>query len=59
MNMEKEQRFELEIKSLSEDLYSVEELEERLELAATGIANALVTPQELCGANACAGDIGW
>ncbi len=57
--LEKTQRPELEIESLSEDLYSVEELEERLELAASGIANALVSPQDLCGANACAGDVGW
>lgn len=56
---EKEQLHEQEIASLNEDLYSVEELEERLELAATAIANALVVPFDLCGANACGGDVGW
>ncbi|QBD77703.1 hypothetical protein EPA93_17575 [Ktedonosporobacter rubrisoli] len=54
-----QQQTEVEMLALSDDFFSVEELEERLELATTAIANSIVRPNETCGANACAGDLGW
>ncbi len=56
---EKEQpsRQHVEMQALSEDLYSVEELEERLDLAAN-IVDALCVANA-CGANGCAGNLNW
>ncbi len=45
---------EVEIQALSEDFYSVEELEERLELA-TGLVDTLCIGNG-CAANGCAGN---
>ena len=55
---EQQKQQEVEVQALSEDLYSVEELEERLELA-TALVDTLCIGNA-CGVNGCAGNNnGW
>lgn len=56
---EKEQQYSqnMEMQTLSEDLFGVEELEERLELAANVVDVLCVA--NACGVNGCAGNLNW
>ncbi|QBD77704.1 hypothetical protein EPA93_17580 [Ktedonosporobacter rubrisoli] len=61
MKIDEQNQQEQEMLALSDDFFSVEELEERLELAAVSVVDSLCTGNA-CGGNACGGNYngsGW